>query len=99
MKAVRIHEHGGPEVLRYEDAPEPAPRANEVLIKVGACSLNHLDLWIRGGLPGLKLDMPHVLGSDAAGEVVEADEMKESHGIYYGCIRYKEDLPGSWTFA
>ncbi len=71
MKAVRIHEHGGPQVLRYEDAPEPAPRANEVLIKVGACSLNHLDLWIRGGLPGLKLDMPHILGSDAAGEVVE----------------------------
>ena len=75
MKVVRIHEHGGPEVLRYEDAPEPKPRANEVLVKVGACGLNHLDLWVRGGLPGLKLEMPHVLGSDAAGEVVEAGEV------------------------
>ena len=71
MKAVRIHEHGGPEVLRYEDAPEPALRTDEVLIKVGACGLNHLDLFVRGGLPGLKLDMPHILGSDAAGEIVE----------------------------
>ena len=71
MKAVRIHEHGGPQVLRYEDAPEPALRADEVLIKVGACGLNHLDLFVRGGLPGLKLDMPHILGSDAAGEIVE----------------------------
>lgn len=71
MKAVRIHDHGGPEVLRYEDAPEPKPRAGDVLIRVKACSLNHLDLWVRGGLPGLKLDMPHTLGSDAAGEVVE----------------------------
>ena len=47
MKAVRIHEHGGPEVLRYEDAPEPQPRADEVVVRVKACSLNHLDLWVR----------------------------------------------------
>ena len=78
MKAVRIHEHGGPEVLRYEDAPDPTLRANEVLIKVGACGLNHLDLFIRGGLPGLKLDMPHTLGSDAAGEIVEVGSVCES---------------------
>jgi NADPH:quinone reductase-like Zn-dependent oxidoreductase len=71
MKAVRIHEHGGPEVLRYEDAPEPQPRADEVVVKVKACSLNRLDLWVRQGAPGLKLSMPHILGSDAAGEVVE----------------------------
>jgi len=77
MKAVRIHEHGGPEVLRYEDAPDPTLRANEVLIKVGACGLNHLDLFIRGGLPGLKLDMPHTLGSDAAGEIVEVGSVCE----------------------
>ena len=75
MKAVRIHEHGGPEVLQYEDAPEPKPRANEVVVKVGACGLNHLDLWVRGGLPGLKLEMPHILGSDAAGEVVEVGDV------------------------
>lgn len=75
MKAVRIHEHGGPEVLKYEDAPEPKIRANEVLLKVKACALNRLDLFVRGGLPGLKLEFPHILGSDAAGEVVEAGEV------------------------
>ena len=77
MKAVRIHEHGGPEVLRYEDAPEPKPRPDEVLLRVRACSLNHLDLFVRGGLPGLKLKMPHILGSDAAGEVVAVGEVCE----------------------
>ncbi len=66
MKAVRIHGHGGPEVVRCEQAPEPKPKANEVLVQVKACALNHLDLWVRGGLPGLDLDMPHTLGSDAA---------------------------------
>ncbi len=71
MKAVRIHEHGGPEVLRYEDAPEPQPRADEVVVRVKACSLNRLDLWVRQGSPGLKLALPHIPGSDAAGEVVE----------------------------
>ncbi len=70
MKAVLIHEHGGPEVVRCESVPEPEPAPNEVLIQVKACALNHLDLFIRGGLPGLNLAMPHTLGSDAAGEVV-----------------------------
>ena len=75
MKAVRIYEHGSPEVLQYEDAPEPKIRPDQVLVKVKACALNHLDLFIRGGLPGLKLDMPHILGSDASGEVVEVGEL------------------------
>jgi NADPH:quinone reductase-like Zn-dependent oxidoreductase len=73
MKAVRIHQHGGPEVLVYEDAPEPQIKANEALIRVRACSLNHLDLWIRKGLPGVP--MPQILGSDIAGEVVKAGEL------------------------
>ena len=72
MKAVRIHEFGGPEVLRYEDVPDPQPRKDQVLVRVKACSLNHLDLWVRKGLPGVKL--PHILGSDIAGEVVETGE-------------------------
>ncbi len=72
MKAVRIHQFGGPEVLTYEDIPDPQPRKDQVLVRVRACSLNHLDLWVRGGLPGVKL--PHILGSDIAGEVVEAGE-------------------------
>jgi NADPH:quinone reductase-like Zn-dependent oxidoreductase len=72
MKAVRIHEFGGPEVLRYEDVPDLRPRKDQVLVRVKACSLNHLDLWARKGLPGINL--PHVLGSDVAGEIVEVGE-------------------------
>src|SRR5256886_13662861 len=67
MKAVRIHEFGGPEVLRYEDVPDPQPRKDEVLVRVKACAMNHLDLWVRKGLPGVKL--PHINGSDVAGDV------------------------------
>ena len=72
MKAVRIHQFGGPEVLTYEDMPDPQPRKDQVLVRVRACALNHLDIWVRKGLPGVKL--PHILGSDVAGEVVEVGE-------------------------
>ena len=67
MKAVRIHEDGGPEVLRYEDAPDPEPRPGEVLVRLRAASLNHLDLWIRKGLPSVP--KPRILGADGAGVV------------------------------
>src|SRR5271165_5528956 len=72
MKAVRIHQFGGPEVLTYEDVPDPLPRRDQILIRVKACSVNHLDVWVRKGLPGVKL--PHILGSDIAGEVAEVGE-------------------------
>jgi NADPH:quinone reductase-like Zn-dependent oxidoreductase len=72
MKAVRIHQFGGPEVLTYEDVPDPELRKDQVLVRVRACSLNHLDVWARKGLPGVKL--PHILGSDVAGEVAEVGE-------------------------
>ena len=72
MKAVRIHQFGGPEVLTYEDVPDPQLRKDQVLVRVRACSLNHLDVWVRKGLPGVKL--PHILGSDIAGEIVEVGE-------------------------
>ena len=72
MKAVRIHEFGGPEVLRYEDVPVPQPRKDQVLIRVKACAMNHLDIWVRKGLPGVNL--PHILGSDIAGEIVAVGE-------------------------
>ena len=72
MKAIRIHEFGGPEVLRYEDILDPQPRKDQVLVRVKACAMNHLDLWVRKGLPGVKL--PHILGSDIAGEIVEVGE-------------------------
>ncbi len=71
MKAVAIREHGGPEVVRIEDLPEPQPGPGEVVVAVRAAALNHLDIWVRKGWPGLKLTFPHVLGSDVAG-VVEA---------------------------
>lgn len=72
MKAVRIHQFGGPEVLTYETIPDPKPRKDQVLVRVRACALNHLDLWVRQGLPGVNL--PHILGSDVAGEIVEVGE-------------------------
>ena len=65
MKAIRIHEDGGPEVLRYEDAPDPVPGAGEVLIELRAASLNHLDVWVRKGLPSVP--KPRILGADGAG--------------------------------
>ena len=77
MKAVRFHQHGGPEVLRYEDAPEPELNPGEVLVRVRACALNHLDLFIRAGIPGIKFAMPHILGSDIAGEVIAVGELCE----------------------
>src|SRR5579883_857125 len=69
MKAAVIHEFGGPEVLRYEQVPDPRPRKDQVLVRVKACAMNHLDLWVRKGLPGVPL--PHILGSDISGEVGE----------------------------
>jgi NADPH:quinone reductase-like Zn-dependent oxidoreductase len=72
MKAIRIHEFGGPEVLRYEDVPDPQPRKDQVLVRIRACAMNHLDIWVRKGLPSVKL--PHIPGSDVAGEIVEVGE-------------------------
>ena len=67
MKAIRIHEDGGPEVLRYEDAPDPEPGDGEVLVRLRAASLNRLDLWVRKGLPSVP--KPRILGADGAGTV------------------------------
>lgn len=72
MKAVRFHEHGGPEVLRFEEAPDPSPLRGSVLVRVRACALNHLDLWNRRGV--VRLPLPHIPGADVAGEVVAADD-------------------------
>jgi zinc-binding alcohol dehydrogenase/oxidoreductase len=72
MKAIRIHEDGGPEVLRYEDVPDPEPADGDVLVELRAASLNHLDVWIRKGLPSVP--KPRILGADGAGVVAGTDE-------------------------
>jgi NADPH:quinone reductase-like Zn-dependent oxidoreductase len=71
MKAIRFHEHGGPEVLKYEDAPDPKISADEVLVRVKACALNHLDIFVRDGVPGWRIPLPHIVGADISGEVAE----------------------------
>jgi NADPH:quinone reductase-like Zn-dependent oxidoreductase len=72
VKAIRIHEDGGPEVLRYEDVPDPVAGPGEVLISLRAASLNHLDLWVRKGLPSVP--KPRILGADGAGVRIDTGE-------------------------
>jgi NADPH2:quinone reductase len=107
MKATVFHEHGSPDVLKYEDIPDPDVGPNQVLVDVKAVALNHLDLFVRGGIPGLKLDMPHILGSDISGVVKEIGtgvsgdleigqtviiDPGRSCGICEYCIRGEESL-------
>jgi NADPH:quinone reductase-like Zn-dependent oxidoreductase len=71
MKAMVFGRHGGPEVLEPREVPDPSPAPDDVLLRVMACGMNHLDLWIRSGALGLEVEMPHIGGCDVAGEVVE----------------------------
>jgi len=73
MRAAIFHEHGGPEVVRIEEVPQPRPGPGEVLVRVKAASLNHLDLWVRRGLP-IETTMPHIGGSDVAGVIAEVGQ-------------------------
>jgi NADPH:quinone reductase-like Zn-dependent oxidoreductase len=82
MKAIRIHEDGGPEVLRYEDAPDPEPKPGEVLIQLRAASLNRLDLWVRAGLPSVP--KPRILGADGAGIDESGRRVVINPGIEHG---------------
>ena len=75
MKAVIFERHGGPEVLKLTEVADPQIKANEVLVEVRACALNHLDVWVRTGLPGIKIPLPHILGNDVAGVVREVGEL------------------------
>jgi NADPH:quinone reductase-like Zn-dependent oxidoreductase len=94
VKAVRIHEDGGPEVLRYEDVPEPEAGAGEVLVELKAMSLNHLDVWVRMGLPSVP--KPRILGADGAGVVAglgadvngfaEGDRVVINPGLEHGAV-------------
>ena len=75
MKAVVFSKHGGPEVLHVAEVADPRPRADEVLVRVRACSINHLDLWVRKGIPGVEIPMAHIPGSDIAGEIAAVGEL------------------------
>jgi NADPH:quinone reductase-like Zn-dependent oxidoreductase len=75
MKAIIFEQHGGPEVLKPAEVSDPQIKANEVLVEVRACALNHLDVWVRNGLPGIKIPLPHILGCDVAGVVREVGEL------------------------
>jgi zinc-binding alcohol dehydrogenase/oxidoreductase len=81
MKAIRIHEDGGPDVLRYEDVPDPVPREGEVLVELRAAALNRLDVWIRKGMPSVP--KPRILGADGAGVIAGTGErVVINPGIY-----------------
>ena len=90
MKAVRIHEHGGPEVLTWDEMEAPSCPPGKILLEVKAASINHLDLWVRKGFPGIEL--PLIMGSDASGVIAEVgsevtgwnsgDEVMVQPGIY-----------------
>lgn len=75
MKAVIFNQHGGPEVLHLTEVPDPQIKPSEVLIEVRACALNHLDVWVRNGLPGIEIQLPHILGNDVAGVVREVGSL------------------------
>ncbi len=102
MKAVAIREHGGPEVVKVEDLPDPKAGPGQVVVAVKAAALNHLDIWVRKGWQGLLLSFPHVLGSDVSG-VVEAvgpgvDGVKAGDAVVLnpslGCGRCERCLSG-----
>jgi NADPH:quinone reductase-like Zn-dependent oxidoreductase len=102
MRAVTLRAHGGPEVLQREELPEPEPGPGEVRVRVGAVALNHVDLWVRRGLPHLKLTYPFLLGADVAGTVdalgagvtgvAVGDEIIVNPG--HSCGRCRECLSG-----
>jgi len=69
MKTVLFHKHGSSDVLEYTDFPAPEPLAGEVLVRLRAAAVNRLDIWVRNGWPGIKLEYPHIPGADGAGEI------------------------------
>lgn len=106
MKATIFQQHGGPEVFEYAEVPPPEIKQNEVLIEVKACALNHLDIFVRKGMPGITIPLPHILGNDIAGVVREAgslvtwtrpgDEVIVQPGVSCGhcveCLRGQDNL-------
>jgi NADPH:quinone reductase-like Zn-dependent oxidoreductase len=81
MKAIFFRNHGGPEVLEYGDFPTPEPGPGQVLVKLNVAALNHLDLWVRVGWPGIKLEYPHIPGADGAGEIAAVGAGVEQRSV------------------
>lgn len=110
MKAVLLYEHGGPEVLKYGEFPAPQPAAGEVLVALEAAALNRMDLWVRNGWKGLRLEYPHIPGADGAGTIAQLGEGVE--GLQVGqrvvinsnlgcgkcefCLAGKDNLCRNW---
>ena len=102
MNAVVFHEHGGPGKLQYQEMPAPTIGPNEVLVRVKACALNHLDIWIRQGSPAYPMPLPHISGSDVAGTVEQigsqVEGVAEGERVYVspgvGCGRCEQCLAG-----
>ena len=92
MKAVRFHRHGGPDVLQYEEAPDPELRAGRAIVRVHACALNHLDLWQRRGIERVRIPLPQNSGSDISGVVLDAGDS----GIYVRGSSKSTCDDGSW---
>lgn len=110
MRAIIFREHGGPEKLELADVPKPRLGAKDVLVQVKACALNHLDLWVRQGIPGMQIPLPHILGNDIAGVVSETgvevtttepgDEVMVQPGISCGacqqCLSGADNICGAY---
>lgn len=110
MKAILLHEHGGPEVLSYAEIEPPIPGKGEILVQLQAAALNRLDLWVRQGWPGIRLHYPHILGADGAGIVAELGEGVEgwkvgervvinsnlSCGICEACLAGQDNRCSKW---
>ena len=79
MKAVTFHEHGGPEKLIYEEVPFPKVGHEEILVRVKACALNHLDIWLRQGIPSYKIALPHISGCDVSGVIEKVGSAYAGH--------------------
>jgi NADPH:quinone reductase-like Zn-dependent oxidoreductase len=81
MKAVVFHEYGGPDRLQYEERPMPVVGPDEVLVRVKACALNHLDIWLRQGIPSYRISLPHISGCDVAGTVESMGDQAQGFSV------------------